>query len=212
MAALRRRALRATLTLAVALAAGLAANCWAASETVRPADGAVLPVAAPAAAARVVGHEARLGRPIALGSRITSGPGSGVKFILQDHSVVIIGPNSAISIDEFAADRVVLRVERGSFYVDSANPGVVHLVLPAGTVAVRTATVAGRIGPDATEVALLSVGRAEVAGFGGQSVRLEEIGQATRIIGLGSPSLPVLLPPQRLQDFTRLPSQVAQLD
>src|SRR3546814_12692732 len=82
MAALRRRALRATLTLAVALAAGLAANCWAASDTVGAAEGAaVLPVATPAAAPRVVGHETRQGRPVMLGGRIASGPGSGVKFI-----------------------------------------------------------------------------------------------------------------------------------
>lgn len=209
MAALRRRALRATLTLAVALAAGLAANCWAASDM----DAVTaLPVAAPAAAPKVVGHESRQGRAIMLGSRVASGPGSGVKFTLQDHSVVIIGPNSTISVDEFAADRVVLRLERGTFYVDSANPGVVHIVLPTGTVAVRTATVAGRIGPDATEVALLSVGRAEVAGFGGRSVQLDAIGQATRIVGLGSPSLPVVLSPQRLQDFSGLTGQVATLD
>lgn len=213
MAALRRRALRATLTLAVALAAGLAANCWAASDTPGAAEGAaVLPVAAPATAPKVVGHESRQGQAIMLGSRITSGPGSGVKFTLQDHSVVIIGPNSTLSVDEFAADRIVLRLERGSFYVDSANPGVVHIVLPSGTVAVRAATVGGRIGPDATEIALLSVGRAEVAGFGGRSVQLDSIGQATRIVGLGSPSAPVVLSPQRLQDFSGLTGQVASLD
>src|SRR3546814_19583151 len=83
-----------------------------------------------------------------LGGRIASGPGSGVKFILQDHSVVIIGPNSTVSVDQFAADRRVLRLERGSFYVHSANPGVVHIVLPAGTVAVRTDTVACRNVPE----------------------------------------------------------------
>lgn len=211
MAALRRRALRASLLVTAALAAGLVAgHCRAASDVV-PAAGAatMLPVAAPAAAGRVVGQESRQGRPVVLGGRIASGPGSGVKFTLQDQSVVIIGPNSAISVDEFAADRIVLRLERGSFYLDSANPGTVHVILPAATVAVRTATVAGRIGPDATEVALLSVGRAEVAGFGGRSVQLDQIGQATRIVGLGSPSAPAVLTPQRLQDFTGLTSQVA---
>src|SRR3546814_11013272 len=70
MAALRRRALRAPLTLAVALAAGLAANCWAASDPVGAAEGAaVLPVAAPAAAPRGGGHETPQGRPIRLGGR-----------------------------------------------------------------------------------------------------------------------------------------------
>lgn len=208
-ALLLRRALRVTLTLATAAIAGAAAHSWAASDGFDPA-GDIQPVSA-TAAPRIVGQESRLGRPVTLGSRIVSGPGSGVKFTLNDRSTVIIGPNSSISVDEFAADRVVLRLERGSFHVDSANPGSVYVVLPAGTVAVKTATVAGRIGPDSTEIALLSVGRAEVTGFGGRSVRLERAGEATRIVGLGAPSQPVELPPQRLQDYVGLPGQIALL-
>lgn len=208
-APLLRRALRATLTLAAAAAAGIAADSWAASERLELAAD-LTPVAA-TAAPKIVGQESRLGRPVALGSRIASGPGSGVKFTLNDRSTVIIGPNSAISVDEFAADRVVLRVERGSFHLDSANPGSIYVVLPSGTVTVKAATVAGRIGPNGTEVVMLSVGRTEVAGFGGYSVRLDQIGQATRIIGLGAPSQPEVLSPQRLQDFIGLPGQIAAL-
>lgn len=204
---LLRRALRVSFVLAVATTAGFAAGAWAASERLKLA-GDLTPVAAP----RVVGAEARSGRPVALGSRIVSGPGSGLKFTLDDNTRVIIGPNSAINVDEFAADRVVLRLERGSFHLDSANPGTVYVILPSGSIAVRTATVAGRIGPDATEIALLSVGRAEVTGFGGQVVRLEKMGEATRIVGLGNPSRPVALSPQRLQDFTGLTAQLAQLN
>lgn len=205
-----RRALRVSLTLAAAAVAGLAADGWAASDRLDLA-GDVTPVAA-TVAPKVVGAEARSGRPVALGSRIVSGPGSGLKFTLDDNTRVIVGPNSAISVDEFAADRVVLRLERGSFHLDSANPGTVYVILPAGSIAVRTATVAGRIGPDATEIALLSVGRAEVTGFGGQAVRLEKMGEATRIVGLGNPSRPVALSPQRLQDFTGLTAQLALLN
>lgn len=209
MAAFRRRALRATLTLAFALAAGVVADSRAASDLLPAAE--IRPAAA-GTAPRVVGQQTRQGQPVLLGSRIASGPGSGIRFSLLDGSVVIIGPNSVVSVDEFAQDRVVLTVERGAFYLDSANPGAVHVVLPTGTVAVRTATVAGRIGLNGTEVALLSVGRAEVTGFGGDSVRLDQIGQATRIIGLGSPSQPATLTPQRLQDFTGLPSQIVRRD
>lgn len=205
-----RRALRVSLTLAAAAVAGFAADSWAASDRLDLA-GDITPVAA-TVAPRVVGAESRSGRPVALGSRIASGPGSGVKFTLEDNTRVIIGPNSAVSIDEFAADRVVLRLERGSFHLDSANPGTVYIILPTGSVAVRTATVAGRISPDATEIALLSVGRAEVTGFGGQVVRLEKVGEATRIVGLGNPSQPVALSPQRLQDFTGLTAQLALLN
>lgn len=208
-AQLFQKSLRISLTLAVAAVAGFAADSWAASERLDLA-GDLTPIAA-TVAPKVVGAEARSGRPVSLGSRIVAGPGSGVKFILDDRSSVIIGPNSTISVDEFAADRVVLRLERGSFHLDSANPGTVYVVLPAGSVAVRSATVAGRIGPDATEIALLSVGRAEVTGFGGQAVRLDKQGDATRIVGLGNPSQPVALSPQRLQDFTGLTGQLALL-
>jgi ferric-dicitrate binding protein FerR (iron transport regulator) len=202
-----RRALRVTLTLAAAATAGLAANAWAAPDQV--AGFGIQPAAVTAPAARTVGHDSRRGQPVLLGSRIASGPGSGVKFVLDDRTAVIIGPNSAITVDEFAADRVVLRLERGSFHIDSANPGNVYVVLPTGTVTMKAATVGGRIGPDTTEIALLSVGRAEVSGFGGQSVKLDRIGAATRLNGLGGPSQPELLPPQRLQDFIGLTSQIA---
>jgi len=212
-AMLVRRALRVSLTLAVAAAAGLAAASWsgkahAASDTVGGPVAATA-VAAVAATPRVVGQESRRGLPVVLGNRIASGPGSGLKFTLDDRSSVIIGPNSAITVDEFAADRVVLRVERGSFHLDSANPGNIYVVLPAGTVTVKAATVAGRILPDCTEVALLSVGRAEVATPAGGSVRLEKIGDFTRLTGYAAPSQPAQLPAQRLQDFVGLTSQIA---
>lgn len=207
-ALLLRRALRVSLTLAVAAVAGVAASAWAAEQPV--AGFGVQPAAVTSPQPRVVGLESRRGLPVVLGNRIASGPGSGVKFILDDRSSVIIGPNSVISVDEFAADRVVLRLERGSFLLDSANPGNVYVVMPAGSVAVKAATVGGRIGPDATEIALLSVGRAEVTGFGGHSVKLEQIGAATRLTGLSGPSQPAILPPQRLQDFIGLTSQLAQ--
>jgi hypothetical protein len=204
-----RRVLRVSLTLAAATMAGVAANAWAAEQSgggfgVQPAA-----VTSPQSAPRVVGQESRRGQPILLGNRIASGPGSGVKFTLDDRTSVIIGPNSVVSVDEFAADRVVLRLERGSFLLDSANPGNVYVVMPAGSVAIRAATVGGRISPDATEIALLSVGRAEVTGFGGHSVKLEQIGAATRLTGLAGPSRPAILPPQRLQDFIGLTSQLA---
>lgn len=215
MAVVFRRALRVTFTLAAAAAAGLAASSWAAdshaaSERIElAAELPAVPVAAVGAVPRVVGHETRRGQPIALGNRIVSGPGSGIKFALNDQSVVIIGPNSAISVEEFAADRVVLRLERGSFHLDSANPGSVYVVFPTGNVTVKSAVVAGRLGPDSAEIALLSAGRAEVSGFGGQSVRLEHIGDATRILGLGAPSQPAQLSPQHLQDMIGLTSQIA---
>lgn len=208
MAFALRRALRVSLTLAAAVAAGFAADSFAADTM--PAAG-LQPVAA-TTAPKKIGLEARRGLPVALGHRIASGPGSGIKFTLNDSSTVIIGPNSTATVDEFAADRIVLRLERGSFHVDSASPGTFYVIMPAGTVAIRTATVAGRIGPDATEVALLSAGRAELTGFAGQSVRLEKIGDASRIAGLGNPSQPAPLPPQRLYDFIGLTGQLARLD
>ncbi|HEX6956461.1 MAG TPA: FecR domain-containing protein [Ferrovibrio sp.] len=209
-ASLYRRALRASLTLAVAAIAGYAAQSWAAPDHPGMAPEDVMPAAA-TTAPKIVGQELQGGRPVVLGSRIASGPGSGMKFLLNDRTALIIGPNSSLRVDEFEADRVVLQIERGSFQLDSANPGNVYVVLPTATVAVKAATVAGRIGPDATEVALLSVGRAEVTGFGGQVVHLEQAGQMTRIVGLGAPSRPASLSPQQLRGFIGLPSQLAAL-
>jgi ferric-dicitrate binding protein FerR (iron transport regulator) len=211
-AMLLRRVLRVSLTLTVAAAAGIAASAWAGKAHASDLNGnptAATAIAAVRAAPRVVGQESRRGLPIVLGNRLVSGPGSGLKFTLDDRTTVIIGPNSAITVDEFAADRVVLRVERGSFHLDSANPGNVYVVLPGGTVTVKSATVGGRILPDYAEVALLSVGRADVAAPAGGSVRLSKIGDFTRLTGYAAPSQPVQLPPQRLQDFVGLTSQIA---
>lgn len=210
-ASLLRRALRVSLTVAAATIAGVAASVWAdTAHAISPAEQLFSPAAAIVSPApRVVGLESRRGQPVVLGSRIASGPGSGVKFTLDDRTSVIIGPNSAVTVDEFAADRVVLRLERGSFHLDSANPGSVYVVLPGGTVTVKAATVAGRILPDCTEIALLSVGRVEVAGPGGHAVKLDKVGDSTRLTGYGAPSQPTQLAPQRLQDFLGLTSQVA---
>ncbi len=205
-----RRALRVTLTLTVAAAAGLAASAWAGdARAASEPELAVTPVAVLTPSPKVVGLESRRGLPVVLGNRLASGPGSGMKFTLDDRTAVIIGPNSAITVDEFAPDRVVLRLDRGSFHLDSANPGNVYVILPGGTVTVKAATVAGRILPDSTEIALLSVGRAEVAGPGGASVKLDKVGDFTRLTGLNGPSQPAQLPPQRLQDFIGLMGQIA---
>ena len=209
-AMLLRRALRVTMTLTVAAAAGLAATAWAGNaRAASEHELTATPIAVVAPAPRVVGQESRRGLPIVLGNRLASGPGSGMKFTLDDRTAVIIGPNSVITVDEFAADRVVLRLERGSFHLDSANPGNVYVVLPGGTVTVKAATVAGRILPDSTEIAMLSVGRVEVAGLAGPSVKLDKIGDYTRLTGLNAPSQPAPLSPQRLQDFIGLMGQIA---
>lgn len=206
MAFLYRRLVRIGLTLAVATAAGLAAPAFAAKPEVSMAE----PLAVAASPSpRVVGQDIRRNAAITLGQRLVAGPGSGIALRLGDGTSVVIGPNSVLSVDEFAADRIVLRLERGSFHVDSANPGLVHVILPSGTVGLRAAAVAGRIGPDHTDIVLLSPGRVDVAGFGGRSVRLDRQGLTTRIQNLGSPSKPVLLPAERLKDFTGLVAQVA---
>lgn len=218
MAFLNRRFRRLGLTIAASVLAGLvAAQAQAAqpAETraaeTRAADqlAAEQPVSMPAP--RVVGQDVRRNHPVMQGQRVKAGPGSGIELRLMDGTQVILGANSVLSVDECASDRVVLRLERGSFLVDSANPGQVFVSMPAGSISVRSAAVAGRVGPDGTDVVLLSAGRAEVTGFGGRSVRLDQQGEATRIRALGPPSQPYRLPPDRLRDFASLASQVAAL-
>lgn len=210
MAFLNRRLRRLGLTVAASLLAGFVASQAHAAQPGEQSAAAEQTIAMPVP--RVVGQDTRRNHPVLLGQRLKAGPGSGIQVRLADGTQLVIGPNSVMTVDECAADRVVLRLERGSFLVDSANPGQVFISMPTGSVAVRSAAVAGRVGPDGTDVALLSAGRAEVTGFGGRSVRLDAQGEATRIRALGPPSQPYLLSPERLRDFASLASQVAALD
>lgn len=215
MAFLNRRFRRLGLTVAASLLAGFVASQAHAAQPGEQSAAAEQTIATPAphaAGARVVGQDTRRNHPVLLGQRLKAGPGSGIQVRLADGTQLVIGPNSVLSVDEYAADRVVLRLERGSFLVDSANPGQLFITMPAGSVTVRAAAVAGRVGPDGTDVVLLSAGRAEVTGFGGRSVRLDAQGEATRIRALGPPSQPYRLSPERLRDFASLASQVASLD
>ncbi|MBX3456210.1 FecR family protein [Ferrovibrio sp.] len=211
MAFLNRRFRRLGLTIAASVLAGLvAANAHAAQPSAEQQAATEQAVSLPAP--RVVGQDTRRNKPVVQGQRLVAGPGSGIEVRLADGSQLVVGPNSVLSVDECSADRVVLRLERGSFLVDSANPGQVFVSMPAGSVTVRSAAVAGRVGPDGTDVVLLSAGRADVTGFGGRSVRLDQQGEATRIRALGPPSQPYILPPERLRDFAGLAAQVAWLD
>ncbi len=211
MAFLNRRFRRLGLTIAASVLAGLvAANAHAAQPSTEQQAATEQAVSLPAP--RVVGQDTRRNKPVVQGQRLVAGPGSGIEVRLADGSQLVVGPNSVLSVDECSADRVVLRLERGSFLVDSANPGQVFVSMPAGSVTVRSAAVAGRVGPDGTDVVLLSAGRADVTGFGGRSVRLDQQGEATRIRALGPPSQPYILPPERLRDFAGLAAQVAWLD
>ncbi|WP_374633703.1 FecR domain-containing protein [Ferrovibrio sp.] len=211
MAFLNRRFRRLGLTIAASVLAGLvAANAHAAQPSAEQQAATEQAVSLPAP--RVVGQDTRRNKPVVQGQRLAAGPGSGIEVRLADGSQLVVGPNSVLSVDECSADRVVLRLERGSFLVDSANPGQVFVSMPAGSVTVRSAAVAGRVGPDGTDVVLLSAGRADVTGFGGRSVRLDQQGEATRIRALGPPSQPYILPPERLRDFAGLAAQVAWLD
>jgi len=206
---LRRRLIRVAALAAFAALSGFAGASFAASDQPAPA----IPLGlTEAAQPRIVGQESRANRPVIVGQRIVTGPGSGSRLRLNDGSTVSVGPNSALRIDEFADDRVVIRIERGNFQVDSASPGVFHLQLPAATVALRSAALAGRVGPDSTELALLSVGRAEVSGYGGRSVTLDRPGSGTRLLGLGAPTKPEIFSAERLKDLTSVGGQIAQRD
>jgi len=208
MASLKRRLLRLSAVAAVAAAAFLAAAAADAAQS-SPAAAELSVNSPPEAQGRPVGRDIRRNREVVLGQRLVAGPGSGIQVRLQDGSQIVIGTNSVITVDEFSADRVVLRVERGSFHVDPGSPGHMHVILPNGRIDMRGASVAGRVSPDGVDVVLLSSGRAEVSGFAGRTVRLDTQGQISRIRALGAPSTPVILPAERLRDFTGIIGQVA---
>lgn len=208
MASLKRRLIRLSAVIGVAAAAVLASAAADAAQPT-PAAAELAVTSPPAADVRPVGRDIRRNQEVVLGQRLAAGPGSGIQVHLQDGSQVVIGPNSVLTVDEFSADRVILRLERGSFHVDAALSAHLHVILPNGRIHIRGAAVAGRAGPDVVEVVLLSAGRAEVSGFSGRSVRLDTQGQITQIRALGAPSNPAILPADRLRDFTGMIGQVA---
>ena len=113
-------------------------------------------VALSRAAQNVVGKEVKSGEPIFLGDAIKSGPDSGMQVMLLDETIFTIGPNSAMSIDEFVYDpttnagKVAASVTKGVFRfitgkIARKRPEDMTVRLPTATIGIRGTIVAGAV-------------------------------------------------------------------
>jgi hypothetical protein len=113
-------------------------------------------VALSRASQNIVGKKVGSGEAIFLGDAITSGKNSGMQVMLLDETIFTIGPNSAMSIDEFVYDpstsagKVAASVTKGVFRfitgkIARKRPEDMTVRLPTATIGIRGTIVAGAV-------------------------------------------------------------------
>ncbi len=168
----------------------------------------------------------RSGEAIRLGDQIATGPDSKLQIMLADETVFTIGPNAALTIDEFVFDagtgrgRLGADIARGAFRfvtgrIAAANPQDMRVTTPVGTMGIRGTVVAGEVTPERTLVVLLGpgdqnnanerMGRVLVSGSapGSGSVELRRPGFATEIVPGGGPRPPFRIMSEALEQILR---------
>jgi len=155
--------------------------------------------------AGAVGRLVRSGEPIFLGNAVASGPDAGMQIILLDETTFTIGPNSAVTIDEFVYDtrsrsgKVTASVAKGVFrfvtgHIVRTNPGAMRVNLPVGTIGIRGTAGLGQAGNGTQQVALLGPGGNTDTGSpggldlsaGGLLVSLVRAGFGSTLLGDGT--------------------------
>jgi hypothetical protein len=168
----------------------------------------------------------RSGEAIRLGDQIATGPDSKLQIMLADETVFTIGPNAAITIDEFVFDapsgrgKLTADIARGAFRfvtgrIAANNPQDMKVTMPVGTMGIRGTVVAGQVGSDRATIVLLGpgdqnnanerMGRVLVSGTDASqgAVELRRPGFATEIVRGGAPSSPFRLGAAPLEDILR---------
>jgi hypothetical protein len=134
------------------------------------------------------------GEDIFMRDSLRSGPSSGMQILLLDETVFTIGPDSAITVDEFVYDpansagKISATVAKGVFRfvtgkVAHRRPSDMNVALPSGNIGVRGTIVAGRV-DDVTRaslVILLGDSRALGAGTGGTAIDVCNAGECERV-------------------------------
>lgn len=168
----------------------------------------------------------RSGEAIRLGDQIATGPDSKLQIMLADETVFTIGPNAAITIDEFVFDapsgrgKLTADIARGAFRfvtgrIAANNPQDMKVTMPVGTMGIRGTVVAGQVSGDRATILLLGpgdqnnanerMGRVVVTGSDASkgSVELRRPGFATEITRGGAPSTPFRLSADALEDILK---------
>jgi hypothetical protein len=154
------------------------------------------------------------GDVIFLGDKITTGPEAGLQIMLMDETVFTIGPNAAMTIDEFVYDpstgagKVTARVVQGAFRFVSGkvakhDPKDMTVRLPQGSIGIRGTAVQGVVEGERATVVLLGPGAENNAG--------ERVG---RIVVSNAQGEVLITRPGFMTTFTALtpPSEPARLD
>ena len=136
-------------------------------------------------------RETRLatGRPVHMGERIRSRPGSSADLVFKDNTRLAVGPDASIYLDKFvysgstSGNRIVLNAVRGAFRFASGKAGSKSYTIktPSSTVGVRGTLFDGYIGPDGSSVIVLLNGKVEVCNHGGGCIQLNNPCECVRI-------------------------------
>lgn len=166
-----------------------------------------------------IGRVLSSGQPLYLGERITTAAGATMQVMLLDETIFTIGPNSAMTLDEFTYDpsnqsgKVLARISKGFFrfvtgQIGHKKPESVRLRFPTGVMAVRGTIIAGQVSDFNTTAVLLGPGPANSApGERVGAFRMENAGAAVDVVkpGFGTtvngnapPTPPALIPPAQL--------------
>jgi len=172
-------------------------------------------------AQRQIGQQIGSGEPIYMGDQISTGAGGGLQVMLMDQTVMTLGQNAKITIDDMVYDpksgngKLNFSVAQGAFrYVSGQiaknNPENVAIKTPMATIGIRGTIVGGDVGPQGTLVALLGPGGdtdtsarhgAIVVNTPQGSVEISRTGYVTEIHAGQPPSPPAPATPDQLQHF-----------
>lgn len=209
------------------MVAGNALGQTAIGRQVGVAAGVTGPVQLVAAApgARTAGRIVQSGEPIRIGDQIATGADGRLQIMLLDETIFTIGPNAALTIDEFVFDskagtgKLTANVARGAFRfvtgrIAANNPQDMQVKTPVGTMGIRGTVVGGWVSEDRARIVLLGpgsqnnaaerMGRVFVQGSvpGSDGVELRRPGFATEIVGRnGKPSVPFRMPQVEIESL-----------
>jgi len=178
---------------------------------------------------RPVGRQIGSGDPIYQGDLIVTGPGGGLQVMLADQTIVTLGENARMTIDEIvfnpasADGKITFGVEQGVFrfisgQVAQAKPENVNIRIPMGNIGIRGTIVGGNVNSDTAVIALLGPGGetnssarhgAISVSTPAGSVDITRTGYATTLLPGQPPSPPAQLTPAQLQQLNKAapPSQ-----
>lgn len=170
---------------------------------------------------RQIGHQIGSGEPIYMGDQISTGAGGGLQVMLLDQTVMTLGQNAKMTIDEMVYDpksgtgKLNFNVTQGAFrfvsgQIAKANPENVNIKTPMATIGIRGTLVGGSVDSGNTLVALLGPGdqtntsarhgAIEVTTPSG-TVSISRTGYSTVITPGAPPSPPAPVTAEQLQRF-----------